>query len=375
MENGKIFAVCMISSLVLVVLMAGAIFVRGERVSNAPEIKESSEEFCKTIQFNGNDGINLVFFSDAKTARSYYDEFFSLSPFRENKDRFNTFYIDSYNVLCDLYQDIATFCYSPELVKEAALCGADYIIVIDQDKGSDIRSSAYNKVASINAKHPKREIIAHELGGHLIGGFAEEYIPARLPFGQKNCLSQNDFGELGPGHIGCSAGNYYRFENEGVMRTLKRGALYGEYNEKLLEDRILKKIGNSLTGRAVSEFSEGIYYAIEIYRDEQGLLHEVSKKIETGFVGNDPNGFGGSSYVIYDENDEEIYSGNLNEEYVFTEAQEEDEEHIDGEVFSYEGNFVLFVLFDERAEKVEITNSQGTFEVNVANMGANACEV
>ena len=381
MDNTRVFAACMIASLVLIVLLAGALFVRGEKVNSAPGIIDSGkteEEFCKTIQYNG-DKINLVFFADKEKAELYSSELLNFGPFDEYENEFNIFYVDSYKVECGLYKDIATFCYSRDLVKKAALCGADYIIVID-DKPANIRSSAYHKVASINAKHFVPTIIAHEVGGHLFMSFAEEYVynPAFLPLGQKNCLRENYFYGENDGHLGCSRGDYFRYEPEGVMRTLAKEAVFGKYNEDLIVER-LDETTNRVTGRVVEEVQElqncanENYYLIEFYQDESGI-EEVSRSVQYGCIGIEANGFGYSVYSVLDEEGNVIYDGNFNSDFVYTDAPAEEGEPL-GEVFEYEGNFVLQIPLNPEAEILEITNSQGTTKINIANAGARACAV
>ncbi len=140
------------------------------------------------------------------------------------------------------------------LIKKAASCPHDYIVVLDE-MDAKIRSSAYQNVMSINTKHPK-SVFLHEFG-HSFANLAEEYTPAKIPRGSENCQKSCDkFEGEGSCFKGCSNTNYYRSIENGVMRTLSTDD-YGIYNDNLISELIEKSVPKDLqiTGAAVSEFS------------------------------------------------------------------------------------------------------------------------
>ena len=152
----------------------------------------STLEECKTLEYNGENKIDFVFFAAKEQTRQYADFFLNTYPLSEQKNNFNFYYIDNYSPECDLYKNIAILCDSREIKKKAASCPYDFIVVL-KEKSSEIRSSSYVNIMSINSKHQKT-VFLHEFG-HAFAIFAEEYLANQKPArGSKNCAkSCSDF--------------------------------------------------------------------------------------------------------------------------------------------------------------------------------------
>ena len=160
------------------------IFLLAPAPSSSP--KSTNLETCQTLSYSSPEAANLVFFSEKSEAEKYSNYLFKeITPFKENKDSFNIYYITNYLPECELYQGIATLCYSKELTQKAASCPNDYIVVLDEQPSS-IRSSSYMNVLSINKAH-QLSVFPHEIG-HAFANLAEEYVPAKLPRSQQNCV-------------------------------------------------------------------------------------------------------------------------------------------------------------------------------------------
>ncbi len=362
MENktlGIISIVCL-----LVIVSSLVVLAINKKENLSPEILEN----CKTISYKGDGKINLVFFSDEETAKEYSEFLLNTEPFSENKNAFNIFYIDDYAPKCELYKNIAILCYSKELIKKSASCPNDFIIV-PETKPSNIRSSAYMNVVSINTNSPK-EVLVHEFG-HVFANLADEYVPATLPRKSENCVKkcENFDGKEDSCEVGCSKENYYRSINTGVMRTLS-SKNYGTFNEEI----ILKNIpsSSSITGNVVSnptECSSQKYALVEgIYQDGKVIIKETS--LARGCVGNSGTGNFDYSIILSDNSD---LAGEFNPELIFTDA--EGEEQIDGSVLASERNFLLKIPIIENAKTLKIIlDSQTLAEVNLENLGASPCK-
>ena len=152
------------------------------------------------------------------------------------KDNFNFYYIDNYQPKCEIYQDKALLCYNKDIVRKAASCPHDFIVVIKEDS-RNIRSSAYMNVMSINSKH-SLTVLLHEFG-HVFVNLAEEYVPAKLPKKAKNCVDECTKFSIKDGcYEGCSKADYFRSINNGIMRTLS-STNFGIFNKKLITDKII----------------------------------------------------------------------------------------------------------------------------------------
>ncbi len=224
---------------------------------------------CKVLSYQGSDALNVVFMASKSDSERYKEHFLAGPPYSEPESRINFYYIDKADIqnICTLYKEIAAFCYSDTLLKEATACPHDAIIVLT-DYPMEIRSSMYKNVLSINQNHPAEEVLRHELG-HLFG-LAEEYVGASLPPRQKNCKSAcSEFQTTINGCFeGCSKVSFVRSIDEGVMRTLSSSE-YGIYDSALirvaLQNAREKKslaIGNAI--RTDSSCDSQTYTLLEI---------------------------------------------------------------------------------------------------------------
>ena len=375
---------------VFILLMIIALFIFTRGITTSPKV--SILEECKTLFYNGNDKTNIVFFSNEEEARKYIDSLLSFNILNKKQNEFNFFYIDDYKPDCELYNGVALFCHSRDLVKKTSSCPNDYIVVIEKQP-SNIRSSAYLNVISINSENPST-VLAHEFG-HVFANLAEEYVPAnKLPRGQRNCVEGcKDFLGLENGCFqGCSKDNLLRSIENGIMRTLKSEE-FGNFNEYLIDLRIIESIekkSKSITGRAVKtieDCSEEEYYLIDADYNN-GTIEVLSKSIEQGCPGT--NGFGDLSYNFISENTL-IDSGNFNAELIFTDGGTEEE--IDGELFDNNESFTiklptiekLFVADEFVADEIPIVKKSAKLEImrvgkvikeiDLTDIGARACLV
>ena len=255
-------------------------------------------EICKTFSFTGGQ-YNLLFFADAETTKRYADYLLNFPPLNEKKEEFNIYYNDKYDENCENYKGIALLCYSKARIKEASKCPSDYIVVV-KEAPSDIRSSSYVNVMSINSENPLT-VVAHEFG-HAFANLAEEYVQdgARLSSKQKNCVQEcTDFDVSDGCFEGCTYSSYKRSVNEGVMRTLF-GQSFGKFNENLIKNRI-PSASSSITGSAIAEeetnCAEKNYYLIEaVYNSQQEQIAVLDTSFEQGCSG---NGYGDFDYALY----------------------------------------------------------------------------
>lgn len=313
----------------------------------------SELEECKILDYKGNDAVNILFFSDKTDAQKYSEFLLTIDPFNTHQKNFNFYYIDSYIPECEIYQEKALLCYDKEMIKKAASCPNDFIAVI-QESNSNIRSSAYMNVMSINSKHTLT-VLAHEFG-HVFVNLAEEYVPAPLPKNAKNCVDNcNKFGIKDGCYQGCSEANYFRSIENGIMRTLT-SKKYGIFNVKIFLDKIEKVIQertSGITGSAVTETdcSQQMYYLIHA-RYENGKIIIKDKKIEQGCMSS--LGSGDFDYTIITEDNQKI-NEKFNPSYIFTDVQESGKEYITGEVFDATGqDFYLKIPIPQKPKLLEI---------------------
>ncbi|MEK6854695.1 MAG: hypothetical protein AABX73_00560 [Nanoarchaeota archaeon] len=353
--------------LVIVVIVFG-LFIFNSEVKESPKQLAS----CNTFEYNGEGKINLVFFGDYDIIRKYSNSLFDVSPLKENKDEFNVFYILDYKPACEIYKDVALFCYSKDLIKNAAACPNDYLIVVDE-KTAGIRSSSYMNVMSINSQHPL-SVLSHEFG-HAFAGLAEEYIPAKLPRRAKNCAAScSQFGEKDDGCFeGCSKEEYYRSIENGIMRSLS-SSKFGVFNEFLIQE-LIENRKTSITGRAIIEgvnCNEEKYYLIEgSYDFSNNEIILFDKSIENGCLGG--NGYGGFDYQINDKEGRLLSGGVFNPELIFTDAPSGEE--ITGETYESDKSFILKMPILEGAESLEILHNNKKTIVYLGDMGARPCKV
>jgi len=328
--------------------------------NNSPSLspnKTSNLEECKTVYYNGNNKINIVFFSTEDQAKEYSDYFLAIEPFKSNKEEFNFYYIDDYSASCELYQDIAILCYNKELIKKASSCPNDYIVVI-KEENSKIRSSAYMNVMSLNKNH-KLSVFPHEFG-HAFASLAEEYTPARIPEGSENCKGDCKLFTIKDGCFkGCSDSDYYRSIDSGIMRTLSSKE-YGEYDEMLISEKIKKS--SSITSLAIEELIDCTnekYYLIEGTYSE-GKINILKKTPEIGCVGG--NGEGRFDYKLIMKDDSILTEGSFNPELIFTDQQEITSPQISGEILNSERSFILKLPIILNSKKLEIIQDNQLLE-------------
>ncbi|MFH1452252.1 MAG: hypothetical protein ABIF88_03710 [archaeon] len=324
----------------------------------------SQLEDCKVISNDGGE-INIVIFSDKKNAEYYVERFLGTEPFIENEDKFNFFYIDNYKPVCELYSGFVLLCYSKDLIKKAASCPSDFIVVLEEQPVS-IRSSAYMNVMSLNLNHPWT-VFLHEFG-HVFANFAEEYVDsgASIPKNSKNCQANcEDFISVAKCYEGCTKSVFFRTIKNGVMKTLDSSS-YGDFDSNLIRGRI-SEIENKpklLTGNA-------IYQPVDCGSQRYSLLSldsngDVSLEINQGCKPG--TGYGDNSISVL-EDGRESFSGNFNSEFLFTTAvSESGTGDISGETFSVDKEVYLGLPIDYASDieegikvnEIIIKNYEGT---------------
>ncbi|MCU0642527.1 MAG: M64 family metallopeptidase [archaeon] len=353
-------------SVLILVIIAGAVIHFKTKPSLSPE--SNALESCKSIYYNGEGKTNIVIFSSDKTAKTYADKLLSYSPFSENKEAFNFYYIDSYQPECEMYLGIALLCYSRELIKKASSCPSDYIFVV-KDADIKVRSSAYMNVISLNSRLPS-SVIVHEFA-HVFANLADEYVPSQIPDSSENCAPDcSRFGENC--FSGCGEDRYYRSIDSGIMKTLNSKTL-GAFNEDLIVQMIIKP-SNALAGKAIYgpvDCRREEYYLIE-GNFSNGEIEFISKTIEQGCIGS--NGIGSFNYDIT-LSDNSAHSGSFNAELIFTDSQAEAEDSITGGAVANEGIFLLKIPIIENAKSLELSTQTSSLEISLENKGDHPCEI
>lgn len=360
---------------ILVFLIALSIFFFS--TAKSVNFSEDALEECKIIQYNGPGKINMLFFSSKEDVEEYKDFLLGTKPFNENQDAFNFFYIDDYEPSCELYKGIAILCHSTNLIKKAASCPHDFIVVLHDEK-QEIRSSAYLNVLSLNSNH-LLTVFLHEFG-HSFGNLAEEYkTDKRPPRGSKNCVgSCDDFREEINGcFLECSLSNLYRSVKEGVMRTLSPEDpenAYGTFNANIIRDVLFEReevrIDSPLTGKQILDTlpicSDQEYIYVDIISGEKGL--------STGCAGT--NGVGDYSYQILDEDGNIILSEEFNP-ILFSDVQDPQAEELAGEPFSYGEVGELILTLPPIGEELEVYNPEGEqiAHETLFDVGATPCPI
>ncbi|MEK6888941.1 MAG: hypothetical protein AABW80_02425 [Nanoarchaeota archaeon] len=339
-----------ISCTIIALTIIGVLIIKNVQLS-----PQSVQPICNTLKFSSPSAINLVFFAEKEKAEKYSEALFDIYPLNKNKDSFNIYYITD-NIECELYKNAALFCHSRELIKKAATCPNDYIFVL-KSHASSIRSSSYLNVLSINTNHPL-SVIAHEFG-HAFANLAEEYTPAKLPSGVKNCVeSCPEFNGLDEGCFqGCSTNNYYRSIDSGIMRSL-HSPKFGKFNEILIENRISKD-KQQITGLAIStepQCENQFFHVIKGSYSKPAGITIKEKTVEQGCIGT--NGGQQFTYKIKDSSNNYISSDSFNPELIFTDAQTEGQALLSGETDNYEGEFYLKVQNMPDSNYLEIFDNE-----------------
>lgn len=297
---------------------------------------------------------NLLFVGGTQESQEYSDYLFAHEPFASHKESFNIYRIDKVST-CERYKGIALFCYSRELLAQAAVCPHDYIIALE-DASATLRSSAYMGVASINTRLPKT-VLLHEVG-HLFN-LDEEYKAGYNPgsdspnckstcaqFGQESCYQE------------CSDSSHSRSVDEGVMRTLSPQDVsnpYGTYNRNYLAQKITRP-KTSTTGFAVQP--------VEDCADQSNLIIEVTPgntwqahvvDIESGCAFTTEGSY---AYVLEEESGTIVKTGSFDEPRLFTDGNEDADDEFEGETFEGEPFFIT-VPADTGATTFSISNNEG----------------
>ncbi len=347
----------------IIIIIIAAITISAYFLIIKPQTSPTNLATCNVLSYSSPQAKNLVFFSPKQQAQEYSHYLLSQQPFSQNKQALNFYYIDSYTPICELYKNIAILCYNKELVQQASSCPNDFIIVIDDKQTSNIRSSSYMNVLSLNSAHSKT-VILHELG-HSLAFLADEYVPSTLPNKQKNCVTNCKSFSVSDGCFeGCSKDNYYRSIQLGVMRTLSSSE-YGSLNNQLILANLPSS--STITGKAISEdadCSNEKYYLIEGTYQENTITI-LSQAIEQGCLGS--NGIGDFDYKLILQ-DNSVSQAEFNPELIFTDSEQ------DGEVLISTTNFYLKLPIIENAKTLEISkNQQILSQINLLGLDARPC--
>lgn len=356
---------------VLIVIVSGGFIFFYSGIDFSPASVSAQLEECKTLKYNGENAVNIVFFSDASKAKRYSDYLMSISPFKENNNKFNFYYIDSYKPKCELYKDIALFCYSKEMAKVSSSCPNDYIVALE-DRSSSIRSSSYLNVMSLNSNH-QLSVFAHEFG-HAFAFFAEEYVPGSVSSNTKNCVAECSYfeGKAEGCFEGCSRNDYMRSIESGIMRTLSSNS-YGDFDEFILSQRLEKMGKSSITGNAISEAcDENMKYSLVDFEvTDEGLVN-IGKEVAAGCV-ND-NGVGDYALSLVLDDGKVVDSGSINAELLFTDLPLD--EDLTGETYQYRGIFSVKIPYIENAKELRVVNPEGMAVVaDLTDIGARPCRI
>ena len=360
-----VLALIVVVFLALIVGIGGYIYF--QRASFGPSAGDLEE--CVTLKYEGQEGINVVFFADSqKEAEKYMRYFLGVEPFNNNEKEFNFYYIKEYKPACEIYKDIALLCYSRDLIKKSASCPNDQIVILNGDYDRSLRSSTYLNIMSINTKHPM-SVLPHEFG-HSFVNLAEEYQPAKIPRNSPgNCVDDcTKFEGRNDGCFqGCSENDYMRSIENGVMRTLSSDN-YGTFNKWVIGKKITEltgKTGGGVSGKVISgeDCSGQDYYLVS--GSYNAGINISGKEIVQGCVGD--TGSGPYSIDIILRNDKKVNIGQFNPEMIFTDAPGATEvsgsegifaspgdNGINGEIYESDIDFYLKVPVVENAKELQI---------------------
>jgi len=351
----------LISLITLIALIIAGIVIFS--VYNAQPSQSPADLNCSQLLFSGENKPSILFFSSKEDTVKYSEYLDTIEPFKSNRGSFNINYINSYQPNCELYQNVALYCYSRDLIKKASSCKSDYIVVL-QSKPSQIRSSTYMNVISINTALPL-SVFPHEFA-HAFAFLADEYVPATLPKGSENCGSSCSNFESSC-FQGCSKSEYYRSINSGIMRTLS-SSVYGPFDEALISKK-LSPNNNYLTGNAIlekNECSSKNYYLLEL-QNSNGALVLINKTVESGCSSS--SGSGNYYYEIF-KNNEIADINSFNPQLIFTDSTDS------GEVFnSQEKIYIRLDALDFDKMKILDSDKNTIGELNLKDVGAQTCRI
>ena len=337
-----------VSTILIILIIASIIFstARAELSSQETELEE-----CSVLAYNNENSINILFISpNQKEAEEYSNFLFNVEPFKDNKNSFNAFFINT-KPECELYKKIALFCHNRETIKKSASCPeVDLIVALGKEK-PNIRSSSYLNVMSINTAQNKN-VLVHELG-HALGKLDEEYITnSRLSASSPNCLNYCSDFEMSDGcYDGCTKTTFKRSIEEGVMRTLST-SYYGIHNINYLKTVVDKRAGDSIkiTGKAVQEIQncESEEYILLKLKNSGNLALEEKQLLQGCY-----NGYGNGD-LVYDVSAESgIFTGQLNFN-IYTDSHDENL-NLEGETFNGEEAYLSVPVGDN----LQIKDSEG----------------
>lgn len=383
--NKKYVVLLSIIAASVVISLLSLIFINRSTSASPPEIPQ-----CNTIIDNGPNAINMVFLADKETAEEYTNYFLSISPYKENKDKFNFYYVNE-KAECEIYKGIALLCHNKDVIKKAAACPNDYIIVV-QSKANAIRSSSFSGTLSINRAHPFT-VLAHEIG-HALANLAEEYgTTARIPFGSENCISACPFKEQSDGcYVECTDSGHFRSIDDGFMRTLSASS-YGIFDENLIIKKIneqtTKKSSSILSGLAVNDAlnspetnqdcAQQSYILIE-GKYQNGEAQILSKEKFTGCANSGTNN-GILTYKTVSDNQETIDEKTLQEEYIFMDDDTTQDPNLNGLITQSpaenDRNFIITIPSRDETSSLEILDQNGNLisQNNLKDVGARPCRI
>jgi len=376
MEAGSLKGYPLIIIGALIFAVALAVFFWTNTGFASPQ--EDVLEECRALEpYNGEGKINMLFFASEQEAEKYRDFLLSLSPFNEYKDDFNFFHIDS-DIDCRLYKGIAILCDGPEVRKKAASCpDIDFITVLEEAK-SDIRSSSYQNIMSINPKHTLM-VFAHE-SGHAVFNFAEEYInDQKPPRDSVNCVNlcpDNFDGEIDGCFEGCSLSSYDRSSRNSVMRTLSPDnpeKPFDTFNSNYMKEVLSEMISENqpfITGQQIAESvlncGDQKYNLAKL--NDKGEVEEITQHVGcSGRNGNGPFRYEVTSNGVVIE----VGNTNLN---IFTDIQEENTEILSGETSRGEIAYITATTTGDTLNIFDESNNLVSSE-NTEEVGATPCQI
>ncbi len=325
-------------------------------------IQLSNIESCASLHYSGEDRIDLLFISTKEEAQDYTNLLFETEPFKEYKSYFNVRVIEGENPVCEDYKGIAILCNTKDVKEISKRCEHDYVFVVKDEK-AHIRSSSYGNVVSLNKNTPK-SVLIHEIG-HALASLAEEYAPAKVPRGAKNCKSSCEkFGELADScSKECSESNLYRAMESSVMRTLITTE-FGRSNVKILKDVLEREVPSSLaiTGNQIQEDNScnAPIVEVEITQSQDLAKAESTDKLTYGCT---PDKAGEGDLCIGTL----CYSN-----VIFTDGIDSETEELFGEVLDAPESTTIFIPADKG--EVQITQNNNIIGlINTDQAGATAC--
>src|SRR3989344_4640114 len=112
--------------IIAIIAIFGYLNIQQESSSNIPE--PISTDLCKSIEYNGENRIDILFISSEEDAKHYTDVLLSTEPYKDKRNYFNTRVIEQ-EVECKDYKGIAILCNTIEVQALAKQCPNDYVIV------------------------------------------------------------------------------------------------------------------------------------------------------------------------------------------------------------------------------------------------------